>query len=720
MDVSKLLTSQITIKGNIVRLKKDSGLQKAVRFKIRSSVSEYIKEIGILPYCQLPLYSPFILYKLLVRLYNTGSVYTVERVVKCSRLFGKNGIPIKRLKSMIGSKAMQSVTIKYLDSMAKIEDLPVNSRRKKIITRACEPYFRGKIFFDMLRYFPYSLLRRYTDSELTEIKIQCTRYPERLCFRSSFVRIFKKSEVNSAKKLNDIYSIGNTHNPTYCIERWDFFLSQETTINGKVSFVGSSPMWNTTMLYYFCQDNGINRPREYYSTLGEYILVYIKCERTYSALRSTAFDRDEFKVFDNALFFFEENNILKRSQILVNHVTYCSIEPKEIQLCRLISSCAKRVKIINTNSGVEDMINVIARDSEYKERLKNGIVVSSQMSAMLYLNHSIESGVNSIDRQKPKRGRKRKSQDVNVVIDKPCNGIKFYHTRQLVNVNLETVDEIVVLSAQDLDTDSLVDILQRIPKDTQFVTIVGSTALWCPGLPYTFNALVDGINSRSKKSNVTLINMTAKPKKKRNNCDVYHNEEKFAEFLNDWIKKKETKWDSKMVMLTNPGIKNMLFKATIDRLFKYGSGSALYIDSFVYVVELGLYGIVKRANMLLNTNTWTLVSDQSVAILPTLRRYKLLISDYYTKNLFTIDTTKFRCVNPLFALVNEIPTVSYQIVILVADNTTTSQCIIRAEGLARTSFTIYCRKDIDIDKVVMNEYSTPTVAISEMLKVVIM
>lgn len=727
VDIQALFTQAFRVKGRPRGLKLDGGLSKVARFCICSkSVRSVIKEVGIDPYNSLPIYCPLILFDLTLKIDQSGSMFYVERIHQCQRLFGKDGIPKLNLLKVLPKDKRKK--LEYVpDKIRSPSDLDLIEGDLRIIATLkgiCAPYFRRKVFFDLLRYFPYSLLKRFTDIQLKKLLDSCKKNPTSMCFRESLSRIVMRLEgeftgkPDTMRKYGVVYSQDST---SYSLTKWMHLGSEER----RMKFDGSCPMWNVSVMKNFSDDHGIECEQPRINFIHSCIYFYVACEREKAIHRSTC-----FKTIGRSkemLCFFSENNLLTNSD-KIGHVSSPQDSENESEFVFGMVEYFRSIQIVNYDATLDDMFDSIIQ--HYSKSMVDGkstmTIVMPHASNVLYMLGKFEKG-DGFRRDKPKRGRKRKIQEVKQ--NKPEEQEKAWHGIYFLEQWLEAVkskkqlelSNLVIFNSQEFTCRQFVEIFSALKQANAKgckLTILGNSSLWCTGTPSVFNCLTEKFrvvkyDCRKKKTfdvNFLFSNSIAVKK-----CDIYENIELFSDSLVEFFKQNDVKWCSKAVMFTNETLMNKIATLTSNSMLRLGLKEALYLDALIKVEHTGIFGVVKKASIFTPNGVLRDITDQSVPIFPALHRYIMKVEDYYSKSLFTVDTKYDICSNPVFTLVRDSMAVPYEFVILVADNTTTKRDISRAAELSKGTLLLYYKKGIDIGEVLKNEVKVPSLGLKEVL-----
>lgn len=751
------LSDSFTVVGHVKYLKQDFALTKVARFVIGGEDRHILSEVGIDTYNALPCYCPFLIYKVVLRIIPGGcSIYKVERVLQCANRY-PNGIPLKKLLALTpryGSKKLklggtldriQNVILQteditpdsplLINSKRDIQNIPhLDDQTKLSLIKLCKPCFRSDSFFDLICYFPYSFLKRHTDEELDHMRKKLMSHPPLACFRSSFSNIAKPSNTDSVISERLL-----TETAQYSLNRWMYFTAGEE--KSYIEYSGSCPLWNIQMMRYFCEDHGIDIEPEL-PLLRMANFIYIACERSKAMKGTTLFDTEKFKMTPDIVNYFVQQKIMVPVH---GKIMYSKDEQEERALVETLQKIKTKMEIIDMQTNIEEMIELTLHSvvtEELESELQETIVITPHFSSALYLQAKLEKGFD-FKQQRPKRGRKPKIQNidiqkVNLVVEEGPSNIYDTKTwlkllkRTDIDCVYEGCNHFILWNVQDMTARDIVDILSFMEQQNtiQRVSIIGNSNMWINSVAPVFNVLTKRLETKVIRSKVNqnrykdlfgmfLNNVTMKKKQKAkktpttNNqqqtfsCAPYENEELLSEFLSEWMEK-NAKWKSKTILFTNEELMTKISIGTNEHSFKLGANSnCLYIDSTVYVEELGLFGMLKKATVLGVNYTWRDVVDQSVPLFPFNHRYILRVEDYYTKYIRLIDTAKHICRNPLFSLVKNIPAIPFEVVLLIVDHTTTKQDIARAAEISNNIFTVYYKKGLNVPTVIEHEMLFP-------------
>lgn len=756
--LKQFLSGSFIVVGHVKYLKQDFALTKVAKFVIGGEERHIISEVGIDTYNALPCYCPFLIYKVVLRIIPGGcSIYKVERVLHCAKRY-PDGIPLQKLLALTpryGSKKLklggtldkiQSLLIQTEDvtpdvptlikTKKDIQDIPhLDDQTKVSLIKLCKPCFRDEVFFDLICYFPYSFLKRYTDSELADIREKLLTHPPLACFRSSFSSIVKERTPDGSISERLL-----TETAQYVLNRWMYFTSGEE--KGYIEYSGSCPLWNIQMMKYFCEDHGIDiEPMLPLLRVANFI--YIACERSKAMKGTTLFNTEQFKMTQDIINYFTEHNIMVKEH---NQMMYLSDSQEDRQLMKTLKKIKNKVEVIDIQTNVEEMIEITLHDivrENLKTELQETIIITPHFSNALYLQAKLERGFN-FQRQRPKRGRKPKIQSidiqkVNLVVEENPSNIYDVQTwlKLLKRTDIDCVYEgckhFILWNTQDMTARDIIDVFRFIDEAdaiVERVTIAGNTNMWVNSIPPVFNVLAKRMDARIVKSKVNptrykelygmfLNNVTMKKKQKAKktpatnsqqqifSCSPYENEELLSEFLSEWMEK-NAKWKSKTILFTNEELMVKISIGTNEIGFRLGANSnCLYIDSTVYVEEIGFFGVIKKATVLGTNYTWRDIVDQNIPLFPFNHRYILRIEDYYTKYIRLIDTSKYICRNPLFSLMKSVSAIPFEVVLLIVDHTTTKQDIARAAEISNNIFTVYYKKGLNAPVVIEHEMLFP-------------
>jgi hypothetical protein len=728
-DVTKALKESFETTGRVCKFKGDAGLTKSARFIIEDDKRNVIREIPIGPYSSLPCYCPFLMYKVRVKL--ASPWYNVERVIKCRKSTPKTGVLGVRILPFLSpteKKKVKKVLPKYIKTLRDVKKMKLDPRTFHSVKSLMEPYFRGPVFLDMIRYFPYSLLRRLTDNEIYFLRDVALKTPHTFCFRIMFKRVLKvvadmrivrlKQPLRFCFDFLSEYAITDGSDLTYSIEKWKNILGND------IVFDPTCPIWSINTMVNFCVDHNVPITPEYSLLVKRVMFSYIACEKEKSLHHSNAFDMEKFRLKDY-VDFLQKNCILNVDMFNTANMIESDDSIAEVDLIKHLK--LTDTKVFKAQCNVEEIIDLLITELDISNDPDSDyITIAPNISMSLYLSAKIEKGTD-FQREKPKRGRKRKVQETGInefSIEEKPNSTIFYPLQWLQVCDNLTLDEksIVFICAEEFSTRLMVKCLSVFNRKgirPKSVYLVGNPDMWAVGIPYTFNVISKSVKKQmileGKKKRFKVSDMLSQANGKTRTCDIYHNEDKFAESLNDWLKNKNIKWESKTILFTNKSLMTYVTKATCERMFKASVVNALYTDMFVYVKVLGLYGILKKAHFRDEKGIWSNIEDQSVAIFPQIRKYILRIEDYYTKSIFTIDTTKYEVMCPLFCMLSEAPCVPFEAVVIVVDNSTTKNDIKRAAALSKNIFSIYYRKEVNIEGVIGKKTRKPKLSLEDKL-----
>lgn len=769
------LMDSFTVVGRAKYLKLDFALAKVARFIIGGDERHIISEVGIDAYNALPCYCPLLVYKVALKMIPNGcGIYRVERVFQCDKRY-PDGIPLKKLLSFTtkyGSKKfklggtldkLQSTIMQREEEITPVSPIVIKSKRdiqnieylddqtKLSLIKLCNPCFRSEVFFDLICYFPYSFLKRYTDNELEIIRQRLMEHPPLACFRVSFNTLLKK--ITQDQSISETLSVDNAQ---YSLNRWMYFTAGEE--QSFIEYCSSCPLWNIQMMIYFCKDHNIEN-EEMLPLIRMAIFIYIACERSKAMKGITSFEKTKFKMTQEIVNYFTEQNIMVSDGD--DRVVYSHDKLEQDELMELYRKIKSKVEFVDIQTNVDEMIDITLHSiikEQLIEELRETIIVTPHFSNSLYLQAKLERGFD-FQREKPKRGRKKKIQDIDVqkveiIVEQNPSNIYDIQTwlKLLKRTDIKRVykgcKHFIVWCTQEMTISNIIEILSFIDEDNneisdlKHITIIGNTSMWTHSVSPVFNVFAKRMNARviSSKTNhnryrdlfgMFLDNVTMKKKQKLKKnqsantanqrqvfkCSHYENEELLSEFLNEWMNEKNAKWKSKTILFTNEQLMQKISIGTNEHTFRLGTNSScLYIDSTIFVEQLGMYGIVKKATVLSANYVWRDVIDQSVPLFPFNHRYILRVEDYYTKYIRLIDTSKYICRNPLFSLVKTVPAIPFEIVLLIIDHTTTKQDIARAAEISSNIFTVYYKKGLNISSIINHEMIFPETSLDCKLK----
>lgn len=733
METSETVLAQVfsrkdfRIKGYVEKLSRESGLTKSLFFRILTKrVKKYMNNLPIEPYFSLPSVCPFLIYDLQVRLSNSACLFETIKINQCYKMFKKTGIPRKVILARIPRERW--IEIGYIPAFIKTKEDFRRIKCTRFISKAIrtliKPYLQPDIFLYLLRYFPQSLLLRMDEDQMHKLLLFAKQHPYFLCFRQTFGKFMADigyKPVKQKSKKNDIFetplkqanwTLTEYSEPRYCVTKWKTLISEENKLN----FDASCPMWNVNDVKRFCQDHSIPTNINELKTIRQCIFGCI------------AYDRERFLKKSGFVPFPKASDdmkkMLKKHGLLgFNEEVQSLYSPNEIKLEeRLVNMISKRVEkliVLDSNTSLEGMYDHLI--DYYIKKYSHGFptvtIIVPNVSDMHYFIGKMEA-TGIFEREKPKRGRKKKT---NFIIESKIQEPKkiehsIYYLTQWESVySVEPFympEEVVLFNAQDMDTIEVYKALKFLEKfeyKLDKLTIIGSTSLWTIGIPLFFNSLVEITKPKkikpSKRSTNPSFLFDSKHFTKK--CAIYENEDLFAESLVEWMKNNGVKWRSKILLFTNPPLREYLCMLTNNNVLKLGLEHVIYIDSLVRVEPMGLYGILKKAYKVTDTNALVEHRDLADAIFTDLSRYILKIEDYYTKIVFNVDTKYQECTSYSFVLVKDCIPIPYEFVILIADNTTTKQDMKRAVELSKGNYTIYYRNGLELNKILEVESNVP-------------
>lgn len=736
----KLFSQEIRIQGRLYDYAFEGRLSKSLNFLVLTQeYRQYIKFLSFESIYSFPSHCPFILYDIQVKPAPYCSLFLVKSIHRCRKMYKKTGIPKDFLISLFPQEYWKDFKFipDFIKTQEDVQKIRAPKYAKRAIRHAFRAYFKPPIFYELLKYFHEGFLNTMTEGQMIRLYKHLKENPFIACFRESFADLFwrissRKYKVGKKSVKDQTWILDRESQPIYCITKWKelWILDRESrpiyhvykwkelaSDTKPLHFDGSCPLWNVYMLKSFCSNHSIPITEEQLHLVNCCIGGYIAFERERMNKRITLMKSE--KITQDMIDFYRNNNVLKSMKD--GSLYSPRDELSDIELLNILYNKVDDLVILDSRSNMDGMYDFIISKYEDSKGDKSSpfAIFVPHVSNMLYFVGKIEKGT-YFEREKPKRGRKKKTQvmlqteDVKEYEDLGYLPI-FYPQQWEVMIQepfFTPPTRVIVFNAQEFEPSALVNIFKYLDKFNvrlQQLTIVGNSRMWCLGSKTMFNSLC-------KYSNVSYI----KPPRKQCDsdvkytrtaiteiCDVYENEDLFAESLVEWLKNNGVKWRSKIMLFTNEALMNKLCLVTNNNILRLGMPDVLYVDALVRVEPMGLFGILKKAHMVNDRNIITEALDIYTGIFPQLHRYILKIEDYYTKTHFTIDTKYQRCTAPSFGLVKDCMSIPYEYVIFIADKTTTSQDIKKAIELTRNTCMIYYRKGIDIEKILNAESLFP-------------
>jgi len=363
--------STFTVSGFVYGVNKNT-LENCCNFKVQEIIIKGPKRIPkifpIIKIRALPSYCPWIMYKVVVRPPETGSIYTIVEVLQCSfRAVDKAELKkflvfqysatsndVQAFKKRV-SKAFRKVTnvIHGPEALDVIHDKYINMVARNVT----KPRFGGVVLLSLLPYFSYTFLASFNERQLVGLLCIVMYNPYMFCFWDMFVSTalcFKDGNVSVFTNREGELDIDNGY-----INRTMDKITQTSVV---VVYDPNYPNWSVATYQKVIRDfkrwdiNSID-----FETVTLALLIYLKYQEKKLYSKNSTMTIDSIK--DSLSNF---TNLESRIESAVDYLTKQKIlvSTKTLYSLFLSPTCQNQLALMPTSDRVltEPIIGVLEFD----------------------------------------------------------------------------------------------------------------------------------------------------------------------------------------------------------------------------------------------------------------------------------------------------------------------------------------------------------------------